>query len=53
MTHDTECIDCGAIFTTKFKYEEEEEKVVFCVNCGSKLEDDLDENFYNEEEWDE
>jgi len=53
MTLPDECIDCGAIFYTKFKYEVEEESVVYCVNCGSKLEDDLDENFYNTDEWDE
>lgn len=50
MNDDYECIECGCMFDVKFAYAEAEESVAYCVNCGVELEDELDENFYVDED---
>lgn len=42
-----ECIECGCLFKAKLVHSESEDQVLFCVNCGSELEDKLDDNFYD------
>lgn len=45
-----ECIECGCIFTVVFEHEDTEDEVMYCPNCGSELEDELDESFYEDED---
>ena len=45
-----ECIECGCLFNVSMAHEDSEDTVAYCVNCGSELEDDLDENFYEDED---
>ena len=46
-----ECIECGCHFNVKMVHEDSEDEVIYCVNCGSELDDDLDENFYDDEDY--
>lgn len=45
-----ECIECGCRFSVEMIYEDAEESVTHCVNCGSQLEDDIDLNIEDEDE---
>ena len=38
-----ECIECGCLFKAKLAHDDSEDDVLYCVNCGTQLEDDLDE----------
>lgn len=45
-----ECIECGCSFKVTMQYDEAEDVVAYCPNCGTELEDELDENFYEDED---
>lgn len=45
-----ECIECGSLFNVKMVHEDSEDEVLYCVSCGSELGDELDENFYIDED---
>lgn len=45
-----ECIECGCLFNVKMVHEDSEDEVLYCVNCGTELEDELDENFFEDED---
>jgi DNA-directed RNA polymerase subunit RPC12/RpoP len=50
MSNDYECIECGCQFIAEMMHADSEDRVVYCVNCGTELEDELDENFYEDDE---
>jgi len=45
-----ECIECGCRFSVEMAFEDAEEQVKYCVNCGTQLEDDIDLNDEDEDE---
>lgn len=50
MNTEYECIECGCLFHASMVHEDSEDRVAFCINCGAELEDELDENFYEDDE---
>ena len=45
-----ECIECGCLFKAQMVHEDSEDEVIYCVNCGTELEDQLDVNLFEDED---
>jgi len=45
-----ECIECGFLFKAQMVHEDSEDEVIYCINCGTELEDQLDENLFEDED---
>lgn len=45
-----ECPECGTQFITELLNCDEGERVLYCPVCGERIEEDLDENFYENDD---
>jgi len=45
-----ECIECGCLYKAQMVHEDSEDEVIYCINCGTELEDQLDENLFEDED---